>query len=89
MKILPKSLLISCAVAAGVYLVVATRGYLDLVAHQPPHQVGVPMPPDATSFPPYVAWIYSIFYFLVAFVFTFLVAYAALNIRAAKHRTGK
>jgi uncharacterized membrane protein (DUF485 family) len=89
MKILPKSLTIALSVAVGVYVVAGTYGYISLAAHQPPHKVGVPMPPDVTSFPPSAAWIFSISWFLAAFVLTFIIAFIALKICATKRHAIK
>jgi hypothetical protein len=84
MKILPKSLTIALSVATTVYLMIGTRGYLSLLSQQPPHKPGAPMPAHITGFPAYVAWIYSILWFLVVFAFTFIIAFTVLKNRHPK-----
>jgi hypothetical protein len=62
-----------------VYLSWSIIAYLNLVANQPIE--GKPLPEHFTSFPPYVAWIFSIPIGLFTFIGVFLVALIVLKIQ--------
>ena len=62
-----------------VYLTWSIIAYLNLVANQPIE--GKPLPEHFTSFPPYVAWIFSIPIGLFTFIGVFLVALIVLKIQ--------
>jgi hypothetical protein len=62
-----------------VYLTWATIVYVKLTAKQP--VIGKPLPEHFTSFPPYVAWIFSIPIGLFTFIGIFLVALIVFKIQ--------
>lgn len=74
MKPLAKAAATAIIVGALVFGVVFLIGYSDLLAHQPPHELGKPWPPDVTSFPPSAAWVSALPFGVGALVVAFFVA---------------
>jgi len=66
---------------AIVYFALSLPLYFALLRHQPPRHPGLPWPPQATSFPPAVAWIYSIPFSLGAALAVGLLALIASRIQ--------
>ena len=59
MRLIPKAITIATVAGGlvfGATLVVQMR---ELLARQPPHQPQLPMPPNATGFPPSAAWAFA------------------------------
>lgn len=83
MKQLYRSIAWGVVASALVFGAVFVYQYLQLAAHQPPHQPGLPMPPEVTGYPPSAAWIIAAPLAMLAFVGTFIVVFIAGKIRGA------
>ena len=86
MKLSAKAAGIAAIAGMCVYAVAFLIGYRYLLARQPPHQEGVPMPLDFTSFPPSAAWRSAFDYGLSTFAIIFLLALIVFRIRQYRPR---
>jgi ABC-type Fe3+ transport system permease subunit len=84
-KPLPKAACIAGSAAILVFATVFLIGYVRLLAHQPPHEAGLPSPPDVTSNPPSAAWVMALPCSLVAFFGVFFVALIVLSFWSRAH----
>jgi hypothetical protein len=66
--------LLGAAAGAFVFVASALAQLRGLVVRQPPHDLGSPMPPDATGFPVAAAWVFAAPYGGLAFVTVLVVA---------------
>jgi len=56
----------ACLEFVGVYLPISLLMYHELLKKQPPQAPGLPLPPQATGFPAWLAWMASIPFSLAA-----------------------
>ena len=72
MKTISRPALWSSIAAVIAFVAVFVRDYSHLVAHQPPHSGGGPMPTGTTAFPPSFAFVTAGYWAFISFFVAFV-----------------